>query len=348
MTMNLRHRSCFSLLAAGSILSLVTGCPVLSPSQTPTIGPANEAPVAISGAPGATGASGAPGTAGPPGATSAPATPGPAASGASQAPNTPAPVASAGATPSSPRPSASSSATPTSPSPSSSPSATPSAAPTASATPVGTGPLPVAMTSALKLFAVLGGSTVTNSGPSVVTGDLGVSPGTGLVGFDVPGGPGTLNGTRHVGNPTAAQAKADLTTAFNDAKSRAGSPISKTGNLGGMTLAPGLYNSQSSLAISSGDLTLDAKGDANGVWIFQMGSTLTTTSGRKIILSGGAKAANIYWQVGSSATFGTTSAFKGNVLAAISITMNTGSTLEGRALTQSGAVALNSATVTRP
>ena len=195
---------------------------------------------------------------------------------------------------------------------------------------------------------MLGGSTVTNSGPSVVTGDLGVSPGTQLVGFDVPGGPGTLNGDRHVGDPDAAQAKKDLGTAYGAAAARSIAPVSKAGNLGGMTLPPGLYRSQTSLAVSSGDLTLDAQGDGNAVWVFQMGSTLTTTSGRKVILSGGAKAANVFWQVGSSATLGTTSSFKGTILAAVSITMNTGSTLEGRALAQSGAVALNGATVTRP
>jgi hypothetical protein len=207
---------------------------------------------------------------------------------------------------------------------------------------------PVALSQTLSNFAVLAGSTVTNSGQTVVNGDLGVSPGTQIVGFDVPGGPGSVNGTRHAGDSIAAQAKADLTTSYKDAASRSGAPISEAGNIGGMTLAPGLYNSQTSLAISSGDLTLDAKGDANAVWVFQMGSTLTTTSGRQVILSGGAKANNVYWQVGSSATLGTTSVFKGNILAAISITMNTGASLEGRALTQSGAVALNANTVTKP
>ncbi|MBC7473538.1 MAG: DUF3494 domain-containing protein, partial [Candidatus Sericytochromatia bacterium] len=111
---------------------------------------------------------------------------------------------------------------------------------------------------------------------------------------------------------------------------------------------PGLYNSQTSLAISSGDLTLDANGDANAVWVFQMGSTLTTTAGRKVILINSAKANNIFWQVGTSATFGTNSVFKGNVLAAVSITMQTGASLEGRALTQSGAVSLDTSTVTKP
>jgi hypothetical protein len=193
-------------------------------------------------------------------------------------------------------------------------------------------------------FAVLAGSTVTNTGGSQITGDLGVSPGTAVTGFP----PGTVNGTIHAGDPVAAQAILDLTTAFNDAAGRSTGPVSVAGNLGGQTLPPGLYKSTSSLAISSGDLTLDAQGDANAVFIFQMASTLTTTSGRQVILSGGAKASNVFWQVGSSATLGTTSVFKGNILADQSITLDTGATLDGRALTRIGAVTLDTDTVTKP
>jgi hypothetical protein len=120
------------------------------------------------------------------------------------------------------------------------------------------------------------------------------------------------------------------------------------GNIGGLTLAPGLYKSTSSLAISSGDLTLDAQGDANAVFIFQIASTLTTTPGRQVILSGGAQAKNIFWQVGSSATLGTTTIFKGTIMADQSITLNTGATLDGRALARIGAVTLDSNTVTKP
>jgi hypothetical protein len=193
-------------------------------------------------------------------------------------------------------------------------------------------------------FAVLAGSTVTNTGATALTGDLGVSPGTALTGFP----PGTLTGTKHPGDATSAIAMANLTTAYNDAAGRTQSPVTVAGNLGGLTLPPGLYKSTSSLSISSGDLTLDAQGDANAVFIFQMASTLTTTSGRKVILSGGAKSTNVFWQVGSSATLGTTSVFKGTIMANQSITLNTGVNLNGRALARIGAVTLSACTVVVP
>jgi hypothetical protein len=139
-----------------------------------------------------------------------------------------------------------------------------------------------------------------------------------------------------------------LTTAYNDAAGRTVAAISVSGNLGGQTLAPGLYKSTSSLEISSGDLTLDAQGNPNAVWIFQMASTLVTTVGRQVILTGGAQAANIYWQVGSSATIGGSSVFKGTIMADQSITMNTAATLDGRALARNGAVALDANTITVP
>lgn len=193
-------------------------------------------------------------------------------------------------------------------------------------------------------FAVLAGSTVTNTGATTVTGDLGVSPGTAVTGFP----PGTVSGAIHAGDPTAADAIADLTIAYNDAAGRTLCPITVAGNLGGLTLGPGLYKSTSSLEISSGDLTLNAEGDSKAVFIFQMASTLTTTSGRQVILAGGAQASNIFWQVGSSATLGTNSVFVGTIMADQSITLNTGAMLDGRALARIAAVTLDTNAVTRP
>ncbi len=222
------------------------------------------------------------------------------------------------------------------------PSGTPSgAATTVLSTSAACGQAPVSLASAAS-FAVLAGSTVTNTGSTVVTGDLGVSPGTAVTGFP----PGTVTGTIHAGDAVAADAEANLTIAYNDAAGRTLCPISVAGNLGGMTLTPGLYKSTSSLEISSGDLTLDAQLNASAVFIFQMASTFSTTSGRQVILAGGAQASNIFWQVGSSATFGTTSTFIGTVMAYASITMTTGATLDGRALAMTGAVTLDTNTVT--
>ncbi len=202
---------------------------------------------------------------------------------------------------------------------------------------------PIALLTAAN-FAVLGGSTVTSTGPSSVTGDVGISPGTALTGFP----PGSIVGTQHLGDPTSAQGIADLTTAYNEAAGRVLCPVTVAGNLGGQTLAPGLYKSTSSLAISSGDLTLDAQGDGSAVFIFQMASTLTTTAGRQVILTNGAKSANVFWQVGTSATLGTTSAFQGTIMADQAVTLNTGATLNGRALARIAAVNLDSNVIVLP
>jgi hypothetical protein len=196
---------------------------------------------------------------------------------------------------------------------------------------------------AASTFAVLGASTVTSTGATRINGDLGLSPGTSVTGF----GPGVINGTLHVADSAAALAQLALTIAYNDAASRTGG-IVKAGNLGGQTLGPGVYTSSSSLAIDAGDLTLDAGGDVNAVWIFQMGSTLTTTSGRQVILTNGAKAANVFWLVGSSATLGTSSVFKGNIFALASITATTGAVIEGRLLARTAAVTLDTNIVTLP
>jgi hypothetical protein len=193
-------------------------------------------------------------------------------------------------------------------------------------------------------FAVLAGSTVTNTGATNVSGNIGLSPGSSVGGFP----PGILDGTQHVNDLLANQAKLDLTVAYNNIAGRTATDIvTLSGNIGGLTLTPGLYKSTSSLAISSGDLTFDAKGNTEAVFIIQIASTLTTTPGRKVILSGGAMASNIFWQVGTSATFGTTSEFKGNILAMQSITFNTGATLYGSALAQNGAIVMAGNTIVK-
>ncbi len=143
-----------------------------------------------------------------------------------------------------------------------------------------------------------------------------------------------------------------MLAAYNDMVATTTNAIALPGNLGGLTLAPGLYVNSSSTGISGagpqGILTLDGQGDPNAVWIFKMGSTLITDSGTSVVLAGRAQAKNIYWQVGSSATLGTNSIFKGNILADVSITLTTGVNLEGRALTRVGAVTLDTNTLTMP
>jgi hypothetical protein len=193
-------------------------------------------------------------------------------------------------------------------------------------------------------FVVLAGSTITSTGPTTVTGDLGVSAGTAITGFP----PGIVVGAQHPGDPAAAQAIADLTTAYDDAKARTLCPVSVAGDLSGRTLTPGLYKSTSSLDVSTGNLVLDGLGDADAVFIFQMASTLTTTDGRQVMLIGGASAAHVYWQVGTSATIGTTSVFAGTIMADQSITLKTGATLNGRALARVAAVTLDSNTIVKP
>lgn len=210
--------------------------------------------------------------------------------------------------------------------------------------PVQTTPQSTVALAASANFAILAGSSVTSTGATNITGDLGLSPGTSVGGFP----PGILNGTLRINDSIATQAKLDLTTAYNNAAGRTSTDmVTIAGNIGGLTLTPGIYKSTSSIEISSGDLTLDAKGNANAVFIIQIASTLTTTSGRKVILAGGANPSNIFWQVGSSATFGTTSVFKGTVMAMQSITFKTGATLDGRALARSGAVVMEGNTIVR-
>jgi len=189
-------------------------------------------------------------------------------------------------------------------------------------------------------FSVLAGSTVTNTGSTTVSGDVGVSPGTAVTGFP----PGLASGSIHKADSAAAQAQAALTAGYIDAAGRSGG-TTVSGDLVGRTLTAGVYKSTSSLAVS-GDVTLDAQGDSSAVFIFQIASTLTTGSGSHVVLANGAKACNVFWQVGSSATLGTYSDFKGNILALTSITITTGVNLEGRALARNGAVTLDTDVIT--
>ena len=202
------------------------------------------------------------------------------------------------------------------------------------------GVAPVALCPFIGNFAVLAGSTVTNTGSTVIAGDVGVNPGTAVTGFP----PGLASGAIHKADGAAAQAQAALTAGYIDAAGRSGG-TSVAGDLVGKTFTAGVYKSTSSLALS-GDVTLDAQGDPAAVFIFQISSTLTTGSGSHVILANGANACNVFWQVGSSATLGTNSVFKGNILALTSITITTGVNLQGRALARNGAVTLDSDVIT--
>src|SRR5450631_1886783 len=208
--------------------------------------------------------------------------------------------------------------------------------------PAGAAVAPVGLGTATS-FAVLAGSTVTNTGPTILNGDLGVSPGTAITGFP----PGIVNGAVHDDDGVAAGAQSDLTTAYNDAAGR--TPAASLGGFigAGQTLLPGVYKASSSLDVG-GSLVLDAHGDPSAVFIFQVGSTLVTDSSSRVILVDGAQACNVFWQVGSSATLGTGSSFAGTILALTSITVTTGDTVEGRALARNGAVTLDDDTITTP
>ncbi|WP_427115935.1 ice-binding family protein [Pseudarthrobacter scleromae] len=205
--------------------------------------------------------------------------------------------------------------------------------PAFAATPVGLG--------TAASYSVLAGSAVTNTGPSTLQGDLGVNPGTAITGFP----PGITAGATHAADAVALQAQSDLTTAYNAA---AGQPLttSVAGDLVGMTLTEGVYRS-TSLALS-GQLTLDGQGNPNSVFVFQVASTLITASASSIILTNGAQACNVFWQVGSSATLGTASSFKGSILALTSITAETNAVVEGRVLARNGQVSLDTNVITSP
>ena len=185
-----------------------------------------------------------------------------------------------------------------------------------------------------KSFAVLAGTTITNTGATTITGDVGLHPGKAATGFTTV----TLHGAKHLGDAVALKAKKALVTAYNDAAGA--KPVTKVATeLGGTTLKPGVYASDT-LGLT-GTLTLDGE----GLYIFQAASTLITAPDSKVALINGASACNVYWQVGSSATLDTSTSFKGTIMALDSIALNTGATLQGRALARNGAVTMDHNTI---
>ncbi len=196
---------------------------------------------------------------------------------------------------------------------------------------------------AASTYAVLAGSTITNTGSSVVSGDIGLAPGTSITGFP-PGVQST--GTTNVNNALALAAQGALTTAYLDTQSR--TPATTTlSDLGGSTLVPGVYQAPSSLGIT-GTLTLNGGGDSNAVFIFQVPSALTTAPGSSVVLENGASACNVFWQITSSATLGSSSSFAGTIEAQTSVTLDTGAAVSGRVLARTGAVTLDTNRITVP
>ena len=189
-------------------------------------------------------------------------------------------------------------------------------------------------------FAVLGASSVTNTGSSVLGGNVGVFGGSAISGFP----PGVVNGTMHSADAVAQQAQLDMTTAYNAAGSQ-GCDQNLGGDLGGLTLLPGVYCFASSAALT-GNLTLNAQGNPSSVFIFKIGSTLITAPASSVSFLNQGQGGSVYWHVGSSATLDTTTQFTGNILAQESITLNTGATIDcGRALARTGAVTMDTNTI---
>ncbi len=194
-------------------------------------------------------------------------------------------------------------------------------------------------------YVVLAYSAITNSGLTTLCGSLGLFPGTSVTGAPVV----ACGGTTDLANAAANTAELDLGTAYTDAASRTGGTLlPANADIGGQTLYPGLYTDMGNLSVSSGDLTLDAKGNQNAVFIFQVNGVLDATTNRKVILANGAKAANIFWQVTGYCSLGTGVSFKGNIMAFTAVTINTGAVLEGRALAENANVTMLSNTITKP
>jgi Ice-binding-like len=190
---------------------------------------------------------------------------------------------------------------------------------------------------AANLFAVLGGTAITNTGPSYINGNLGLWSGSSITGFP----PGTVNGTIDTNNAIAVRAQTDLTSAYNLAAAQPCGGVLTGQNLGGQTLTAGVYCFASSAQLT-GNLILNAQGDANAVFIFEIGGTLTTLSNSHVTIINGGTGNNVFWQVGNSATLGTASQFAGNILALSNITLNSGADIScGRALTLNGAVTMD-------
>ncbi|WP_430593201.1 ice-binding family protein [Humidisolicoccus flavus] len=183
-------------------------------------------------------------------------------------------------------------------------------------------------------FSVLASASITNTGPSVLDQDIGLFPGTEVTGFP----PGNVEGEEHITDEVAQQAQADLLVAFNNAAGQ-DSDAALSGGIGGETLTPGVYTASSSLLLT-GNITLDAQGDEDAIFLFQVGSALTTATSSSITMTNGGNGCNVFWQVGSSATLGTTTAFQGTILAGASISTGSGTTINGRALALGGSVTL--------
>ncbi|MEU1657523.1 ice-binding family protein [Streptomyces griseofuscus] len=194
-------------------------------------------------------------------------------------------------------------------------------------------PVPLATAAS---FSVLAGAGVTNTGATVISHDLGTHPNPSITGFP----PGQVLGAVHAADAVALQAKSDLVTAYNNAAGQATDFALAAGIGGGTTLLPGVYTASSGVGLT-GDLVLDAGGNPNSVWVFQIPEALTTATSSRVLLTNGASPCNVYWQVGSSATLGTNSTFVGTIMALTDIHVTTGTNIEGRALARNGAVTLD-------
>lgn len=196
-------------------------------------------------------------------------------------------------------------------------------------------------------FGVLAATTITNTGPTTISGtaggNIGLAPGSAFTGSTTV----TASGAQHIADAVATTAQTDLVTAFNDISAPTPTLLASP-ELASQVLIPGTYSTTAGTFANSGALTLDAKGDANAVFIFQAATTLITSTGSTMTLVNGAQACNVYWKVGSSATLGTNSTFVGHIYALTTITANSGATIQGQLLARTGAVNLNANTITNP